>query len=51
MLLAFDGITIGEKWTTVLPSKVDVDFFYSGSNFVLSRVLVIKSWNEGSVFI
>ena len=21
MLLAFDGITIGEKWTTVLPSK------------------------------
>ena len=28
MLLASDGITIGEKWTTVLPSKIDVDFFY-----------------------
>ena len=24
-----DGITIGEKWTTVLPSKIDVDLFYS----------------------
>ena len=29
MLLASDGITIGEKWTTVLPSEIDVDFFYS----------------------
>ena len=29
MLLASDGITIGEKGTTVLPSKIDVDFFYS----------------------
>ena len=28
MLLATGGITIGEKWTTVLPSKVDGDFFY-----------------------
>ena len=27
MLLASDGITIGEKWTTVLPSKIDGDFF------------------------
>ena len=25
----FDAITVGEKWTTVLPSKIDVDFFYS----------------------
>ena len=31
MLLVSDGITIGEKWTTVLPSKIDVDFFYSAS--------------------
>ena len=29
MLLATDGITIGEKWTTVLPSKIDIDFFNS----------------------
>ena len=29
MLLASDGVTIGEKWTTVLPPKIDVDFFYS----------------------
>ena len=29
MLLASDGITIGEKWTTVLPSIIDGDFFYS----------------------
>ena len=29
MLLASDGIAIGEKWTTVLPSKIDGDFFYS----------------------
>ena len=29
MLLAFDGATLGENWTTVLPSKIDVDFFYS----------------------
>ena len=21
--------TIGEKWTTLLPSEIDVDFFYS----------------------
>ena len=27
MLLASDSITIGEKWTTVLPSEIDVDFF------------------------
>ena len=29
MLLVSDGIgmTIGEKWTTVLPSEIDVDFF------------------------
>ena len=24
-----DGITIGEKWSTALPSKIDGDFFYS----------------------
>jgi len=29
MLLASDGFTIGEKWTTVLPPKIDVDIFYS----------------------
>ena len=29
MLLASDGVTIGEKGSTVLPSKIDVDFFYS----------------------
>ena len=29
MLLASDGIAIGENWTTVLLSKIDVDFFYS----------------------
>ena len=29
MLLASDGINIGEKWTTVLPFKIDGDFFYS----------------------
>ena len=27
MLLASDGIAIGENLTTVLPSKIDVDFF------------------------
>ena len=27
MLLASDGITIGEKWTSVLPSEIDVEFF------------------------
>ena len=27
MLLASDCVTIGEKWTTVLPSKIDVAFF------------------------
>ena len=27
MLLACDGTTIGEKWKTVLPSKIDVEFF------------------------
>ena len=26
------GITIGEKWTTVLPSKIDVDFIYSAES-------------------
>ena len=29
MLFAFDGVTIGEKWTKT--SKIDVDFFYSAS--------------------
>ena len=29
MLLASDDTIMGEKWTTVLPSKIDVDFFYS----------------------
>ena len=29
MLLASDRITIGEKWTTVLPPKIDGDFLNS----------------------
>ena len=29
MLIASDGVTIGEKWTTVLPSEIDVDFFFT----------------------
>ena len=25
----FDAFKVGEKWTTVIPSKIDVDFFDS----------------------
>ena len=41
MLLASDGITIGEKWTTVLPSKIGVDFFYSVWN-TTSELLIVS---------
>ena len=27
-LSIFYAFKVGEKWTTVLPSKIDVDFFY-----------------------
>ena len=36
MLLSSDGITIGEKWTTVLPSEIDGDFFYSVSDSIFT---------------
>ena len=42
MILASDGIAIGEKWTTVLPPKIDVDFFYS----VVHIKLVVKQKKE-----
>ena len=29
MLLASYGVTTGERWTIVLPSKIDGDFIYS----------------------
>ena len=38
MLLASDGITIGEMWTTVLPSKIDIDFSYSVDDIVCFRL-------------
>ena len=42
MLLASDGIDIGEKWTTVLPSKIDVDFFYSvKDDIILMKYLAL----------
>ena len=31
MLLASNSIIIGEKWTTVLTSGIDVDFFLIGA--------------------
>ena len=44
MLLASDGITIGEKWTTVLPSKIDVDFYSADiQNCQQSR---FKKWSS-----
>ena len=39
MLLASDGITIGEKWTTVLTSKIDGDYFNSVGDTILFLVI------------
>ena len=46
MLLASDGITIGEKWTSVLPSEIHVVFFYSAGSKKRSKVLE-GHWNSG----
>ena len=46
MLLASDGITISEKWTTVLPSKIDGDFFYSAEKVAtIFKTLKVKNSN------
>ena len=41
MLLAPEGIFIGEKWTTALPSKIDVDFFKVWQTFPVLNYLWI----------
>ena len=42
---------MGEKWTTVLPSKIDVDFFYSvvGKPRVLFHLAMPTSPQIGTV--
>ena len=33
---------VGEKWTTVLPSKIDGDFLYSALHFLVSWTFKIR---------
>ena len=48
MLLASDGITIGVKWKTVLPSKIYGDFFTVQLIAAIAKHCKRDWWNSGA---